>query len=158
MINTGVVRVGLRGGKASYRVRSGDRVAIRLPPMPREGPQPEDIPLEILYEDEHLAAINKPAGMVVHPARGHWTGTLTSALAHHFNQLSSVGGPTRPGIVHRLDRDTSGVILVAKNDRAHMRLAAQFQQRTLKKEYLAIVAGRPDRDRDQIDLPIGMHP
>lgn len=158
VINAGAVRIGDRGGKASYKVREGDRIVIWLPPLPREGPHPEDIPLEILYEDEHLAAINKPPGMVVHPARGHWTGTLVSALQHHFNQLSSVGGPTRPGIVHRLDRDTSGVIVVAKNDTAHMRLAAQFQERSLSKEYFAIVVGRPDRDRDQIDLPIGLHP
>lgn len=158
VINAGAVKVGTRGGKASYKLHSGDRVTIWLPPLEREGPHPEDIPLEILYEDEHLTAINKPPGMVVHPARGHWTGTLTSALQHHFDQLSSIGGPTRPGIVHRLDRDTSGVIVVAKSDQAHLRLAAQFEERTLRKEYLAIVAGRPDRDRDQIDLPIGLHP
>jgi 23S rRNA pseudouridine1911/1915/1917 synthase len=159
VINTGAVRVGTRGGKASYRVRAGERVVVTmLPPVPRGGPVPEEIPLEVLYEDEHLAAINKPPGMVVHPARGHWTGTLASALQHHFNQLSSAGGPTRPGIVHRLDRDTSGVILVAKHDQAHHRLALQFQERTLRKEYFAIVAGRPDRDRDHIDLPIGLHP
>jgi 23S rRNA pseudouridine1911/1915/1917 synthase len=158
VINAGAVRVGQRGGKASLRLRAGDRVLIWLPPLPREGPTPEDIPLQILYEDEQLAAVNKPPGMVVHPARGHWTGTLTSALQHHFNQLSGVGGPTRPGIVHRLDRDTSGVIVVAKTDQAHLRLALQFQERTLRKEYFAIVAGRPDRDRDQIDLPIGLHP
>jgi 23S rRNA pseudouridine1911/1915/1917 synthase len=96
--------------------------------------------------------------MVVHPARGHWTGTLASALAYHFEQLSSVGGPARPGLVHRLDRDTSGVILVAKTDRAHLELTAQFERRTTEKEYVAIVAGVPDRDRDVIDLPIGIHP
>lgn len=158
VINAGAVRIGARGGKASYKLRAGDQVRIWLPPLPREGPQPADIPLEILYEDEHLTAINKPPGMVVHPARGHWSGTLASALQHHFDQLSSVGGPSRPGIVHRLDRDTSGVIVVAKNDRAHLHLAAQFQERTLRKEYLAIVVGAPDRDRDQIDLPIGLHP
>jgi 23S rRNA pseudouridine1911/1915/1917 synthase len=158
VINAGAVKVGSRGGKASLKLHAGDRVTVWLPPMPREGPHPEDIPLEILYEDEHLTAINKPPGMVVHPARGHWTGTLTSALQHHFDQLSSIGGPTRPGIVHRLDRDASGVIVVAKNDQAHLRLASQFQDRSLRKEYLAIVAGRPDRDRDQIDLPIGLHP
>ncbi len=158
VINAAGVKVNDARVKASYHVRAGDRVRIFLPPLEREGPRPENIPLEILYEDEHLAAINKPPGMVVHPAKGHWSGTLTSALAHHFSQLSAVGGPTRPGIVHRLDRDTSGVILAAKTDRAHLSLAAQFEQRTVQKEYFAIVAGVPDRDRDYIDLPIGFHP
>jgi 23S rRNA pseudouridine1911/1915/1917 synthase len=158
VINAAAVKVNGARTKASYHVRGGDRVSIFLPPLEREGPRPEAIPLSILYEDEHLAAINKPPGMVVHPARGHWSGTLTSALAHHFSQLSSVGGPTRPGIVHRLDRDTSGVILAAKTDRAHLSLAAQFEHRTVQKEYFAIVAGVPDRDRDYIDLPIGFHP
>jgi 23S rRNA pseudouridine1911/1915/1917 synthase len=96
--------------------------------------------------------------MIVHPAKGHWEGTLASALAHHFGVLSGRGGPTRPGIVHRLDRDTSGVIVVAKNDQAHDALAAQFKSRQVEKEYLAIVVGVPDRDRDVIDAPIGDHP
>ena len=96
--------------------------------------------------------------MIVHPAKGHWEGTLASALAHHFGPLSGRGGPTRPGIVHRLDRDTSGVIVVAKNDQAHDALAAQFKSRDVEKEYLAIVVGVPDRDRDVIDEPIGDHP
>jgi len=97
--------------------------------------------------------------MVVHPARGHWSGTLAGALQFHFaGQLSSTGGPTRPGIVHRLDRDTSGILLVAKNDQSHAKLADQFQNRTIEKSYLAIVIGRPIRDRDVIDEPIGMHP
>jgi 23S rRNA pseudouridine1911/1915/1917 synthase len=96
--------------------------------------------------------------MVVHPAKGHWSGTLTAALQFHFDQLSHVGGPTRPGVVHRLDRDTSGVIVIAKDDHAHSRLAMQFENRTIKKEYFAIVVGRPDHDRDWIDLPIGLHP
>ena len=96
--------------------------------------------------------------MVVHPAKGHWSGTLASALVYHFEHLSTHGGESRPGIVHRLDRDTSGVILVAKTDEAHANLAAQFQNRTVSKEYLAIVSGCPDRDRDLIDQPIGDHP
>jgi 23S rRNA pseudouridine1911/1915/1917 synthase len=96
--------------------------------------------------------------MIVHPAKGHWEGTLASALAHHFGPLSGRGGPTRPGIVHRLDRDTSGVIVVVKNDQAHDALAAQFKSRQVEKEYLAIVAGVPDLDRDVIDEPIGDHP
>jgi 23S rRNA pseudouridine1911/1915/1917 synthase len=126
--------------------------------LPREGPQAENIPLDILFEDEYLVAVNKPPGMVVHPSKGHWSGTLTAALAFHFDQLSSVGGASRPGIVHRLDRDTSGVIVVAKTDQVHLALAAQFEARSAEKEYLAIVAGNPDHDRDWIEQPIGVHP
>jgi 23S rRNA pseudouridine1911/1915/1917 synthase len=144
--------------KVAYRLRAGQRVKVALPDVPRAGPKPENIPLDILYEDEHLAAINKPPAMVVHPAKGHWSGTLTSALAYHFEQLSSRGGPTRPGIVHRLDRDTSGVIVVAKTDYAHFALAAQFEARAIEKEYFAILCGVPDRDRDAIEQPIGAHP
>lgn len=158
VINAAGVQVDGQRTKASHRLRPGERVAIVLPEIARPGPVPENIPLEILYEDESLAAINKPPGMVVHPAKGHWSGTLTSALQYHFEQLSTSGGPLRPGIVHRLDRDTSGVIVVAKHDRAHHRLAEQFERRTIEKEYFALVAGQPDLDRDSIDLPIGLHP
>src|SRR5262249_9518025 len=119
---------------------------------------PENIPLDILYEDAEIAVVNKPPGMVVHPAKGHWAGTLTSALQFHFDSLSTAGGPTRPGIVHRLDRDTSGVMVVAKNDRVHLPLAEQCEARAVQKEYFAIPSGVPDRDRDVIDLPIGAHP
>jgi 23S rRNA pseudouridine1911/1915/1917 synthase len=152
------VTVDGQSAKAAYRVRAGQKIVVRLPDRPRERPAPEQIPLEILYEDESLAAINKQPGMVVHPARGHWSGTLTGALTYHFDNLSQVGGATRPGIVHRLDRDTSGVIVVAKTDRAHMGLTAQFEDRSTEKEYLAIVCGKPDRDRDAIERPIGAHP
>jgi len=144
--------------KAAYHLRQGERVMIFLPELPREGPQPEDIPLDVLYEDESLVAVNKQPGMVVHPGKGHWSGTLTAALAHHFESLSTVGGPTRPGIVHRLDRDTSGVIIVAKNDQTHLDLARQFERRSVKKEYLAVVAGVLDRDRDLVEQPIAAHP
>ncbi len=158
VINAAGVTVDGRRTKAAYHVRPGEKVTVVLPEMPREGPVPEHIPLEILYEDDSLAAINKAAGMVVHPAKGHWSGTLTSALAYHFDKLSTTAGPSRPGIVHRLDRDTSGVIVVAKNDRVHLALARQFEARTAEKEYLALVVGSPDRDRDAIEQPIGNHP
>jgi 23S rRNA pseudouridine1911/1915/1917 synthase len=157
-IDAGGATVGGGAAKASHRLREGERVRFFLPELPREGPQPEEIPLDILYEDEDIAAVNKPPGMVVHPAKGHWKGTLASALAHHFSSLSTAGGATRPGIVHRLDRDTSGVILVAKTDAAHMALAEQFEQRGVEKEYAAIVVGSPPRDRDLVDRPIGAHP
>lgn len=158
VINAAGVQVEGKRVKAAHKLQAGERITIALPELPREGPQPENIPLEVLYEDDHLAAINKPPGMVVHPGKGHWAGTLTAALQFHFDQLSTAGGATRPGIVHRLDRDTSGVIVVAKTDRAHLRLAEQFEARTTEKEYFAICAGQADRDRDTIDLPIGTHP
>ncbi|HTU27513.1 MAG TPA: RluA family pseudouridine synthase [Pirellulales bacterium] len=157
-INAVGVKVEGHRAKASHRLRAGERVSMEMPDLPREGPAPENIPLDVLYEDAEMAAINKPPGMVVHPGKGHWAGTLTSALAYHFEHLSAAGGPTRPGIVHRLDRDTSGVLVVAKTDSTHMRLSEQFEQRTTEKEYFAIVVGVPDRDRDVIDLPIGPHP
>jgi 23S rRNA pseudouridine1911/1915/1917 synthase len=157
-IDRGGVMIGDKIAKAGQRLKGGEQLTITLPERPQSGPVPEEIPLEILYEDEHVAAVNKPPGMVVHPAKGHWSGTLTSALAFHFQQLSGAGGPTRPGIVHRLDRDTSGVLLVAKTDAAHFALSEQFEARTVEKEYFAIVVGVPDKDRDVIDLPIGIHP
>lgn len=152
--------VTLDGGsaKSSTKLKAGQAVLFVPPEVEKEGPIPEDIPLDILYEDDDMVAINKPPAMVVHPAKGNWQGTLTSALAFHFKNLSSVGGPTRPGIVHRLDRDTSGVILVAKTDEAHQKLSKQFELRTVLKEYFAIVTPAPDRDRDVIDKPIGAHP
>jgi 23S rRNA pseudouridine1911/1915/1917 synthase len=159
VITSGGVSVDAQGGKPSYRLKPGQRVRAILPEIPREAPSPEDIPLDVLYEDDWLAVVNKPPGMVVHPARGNWTGTLASALQHRFaGKLSSAGGPTRPGIVHRLDRDTSGVILVAKHDLAHGKLASLFHDRTVEKEYFALVAGAPEHDRDLIDRPIGIHP
>ncbi len=145
--------------KPAFHVATGHQVeVIELPPPPTDGPVAEAIPLDIIFEDEYLVAINKPAGMVVHPAKGHWSGTLTSALAHHFTNLSDAGGPTRPGIVHRLDRETSGVILIAKTNEVHFKLCAQFEAREVEKTYMAIVSGSLDRDRDRIIQSIGHHP
>jgi 23S rRNA pseudouridine1911/1915/1917 synthase len=145
--------------KPAFRVYPGQKVEVLdLPPPPTDGPIAEAIPLEILFEDDAMVAINKPQGMVVHPAKGHWSGTLTSALAHHFQQLSDAGGPTRPGIVHRLDRETSGVILIAKTNEVHFKLCAQFEAREVRKSYVAIVSGSLDRDRDRITHSIGHHP
>ena len=158
-ITDGNVLVDGRPAKPAYKLNPGQTVQILLPAPPREAPRPEEIPLEILYEDDWLAAVNKPPGMVVHPARGHWSGTLASALQFRYgNDLSQAGGPCRPGIVHRLDRDTSGVILVARNDLAHAKLSTQFEQRETQKEYFAVAYGNPLRDCDWIDAPIGPHP
>jgi 23S rRNA pseudouridine1911/1915/1917 synthase len=144
--------------RPSVKVRVGQRIRFRLPPPPADETIPENIPLQVLFEDDGLVVVNKPAGMVVHPARGNWTGTLTSALAYRFQSLSDVGGPTRPGIVHRLDRETSGVIVIAKTNAVHLHLGQQFHDRRVHKEYFAITAARIDRDRDVIDAPIGRHP
>jgi 23S rRNA pseudouridine1911/1915/1917 synthase len=157
-IDEGGVTLQGKSIKPGRRLKGGELLSIELPDLPRAGPTPENIPLAILYEDEHLAAVNKPPGMVVHPAKGHWSGTLTAALAFHFQQLSGAGGPARPGIVHRLDRDTSGVLVVAKTDAAHYALSEQFARRAVEKEYFAVVVGVPELDRDVIDLPIGAHP
>jgi 23S rRNA pseudouridine1911/1915/1917 synthase len=157
-INAAGVRVDGRREKAAHKLRAGETITLVLPELAREGPRPENIPLDILYEDAAIAAINKPPGMVVHPGKGHWAGTLTAALQFHFDSLSTAGGPTRPGIVHRLDRDTSGVIVVAKTDQVHMRLALQFEKRSVEKEYFTVCAGTPQLDRDTIDLPVGLHP
>lgn len=145
--------------KPAFRLEPGQRLELEIPPhLFKDEQKGEAIELDILWEDEHVLAINKPAAMVVHPAKGHWKGTLTSGLIHRFQQLSTIGGATRPGIVHRLDRDTSGVILVAKTDQAHMSLVDQFQNRTVSKQYWAIVSPAPNFDQDRIDLPIGKHP
>lgn len=157
-IEAGAVRINDRPAKPSYRVRHGDRLRMELPAPTHELPVAEDIPLEVLYEDEWLAAINKPPDMVVHPAKGHWSGTLVNALQFRFADLSRAGGDYRPGIVHRLDRDTSGVILVAKDEQAHRHLSMQFERRKIFKEYTALTAGVLDRDSDYIEGRIARHP
>ena len=146
-------------------VRSSDEVATgeiflveEEPPKAPAGARPEDIPLEILYEDENLLVVNKPAGMVVHIGAGHEEGTLVNALLHHGASLSSGSEEHRPGIVHRLDKETSGCIVVAKNDQTHAALSAQFADREVKKTYIAIVRGRPRHTKGTIDLAIGRHP
>ncbi len=144
--------------RPSFKVRPGQKIRFLVPPLANDDCIPENIPLDVLYEDDGLVVVNKPPGMVVHPARGNWTGTLTSALAYRFKSLSDVGGPTRPGIVHRLDRDTSGVIVVAKTNAIHIHLSEQFHDRDVAKEYIAIANGPLDRDRDVIERPIGRHP
>jgi 23S rRNA pseudouridine1911/1915/1917 synthase len=158
VIDAGGVQVNGKLAKASYRVRHGDRVRIEKPEPPHPLPIAEDIPLDILYEDEFLAAVNKPADMVVHPAKGHWSGTLVNALRFRFGQLSEVNGDYRAGIVHRLDRDTSGVILIAKEERTHRDLSMLFERRKIFKEYVALTAGVLDRDSDYIEGRIAHHP
>jgi len=144
--------------RASARLRTGQAVRVDVPaPLPAE-PQPEDIPIEAVYEDAHLLVVNKPAGLVVHPGAGTSRGTLVNALLRHVRDLSGVGGVLRPGIVHRLDRGTSGLLVVAKDDETHRSLVRQFAGRTVEKEYLALVLGNPARDSGEIDAPIGRDP
>jgi 23S rRNA pseudouridine1911/1915/1917 synthase len=148
--------------KASYRVAVGDEVTVVIPPVEAYAVEAEAIPLEIVFEDVDLLVINKPAGMVVHPAAGNWHGTLVNAVLHHCPDLEGVGGAHRPGIVHRLDKDTSGLILVAKNDAAHRALQAQFKARTVHKTYLALVHGwlrsEHGAERGEINAPVGRDP
>jgi 23S rRNA pseudouridine1911/1915/1917 synthase len=158
VIESGGVQVNGKPAKASYRVRTGDRIRIEKPEPTHPLPVAEDIALDILYEDDYLAAVNKPADMVVHPAKGHWSGTLVNALRFRFDQLSGAGGDYRAGIVHRLDRDTSGVILIAKEEQTHRDLAQLFERRKIFKEYVAITAGVLDRDSDYIEGRIAHHP
>lgn len=158
VIDAGAVLINDRPVKASYKVQLNDRVRVWLPVLDDERPQAEEIPLRFIFEDERFVVVDKPPGMVVHPAKGHWTGTLVNAIQHHLDTLSNVSGELRPGIVHRLDRDTSGLILVAKDDEAHQKLARQFEDRSIEKEYLAIVHHAPDRDADVIERLIGHHP
>jgi 23S rRNA pseudouridine1911/1915/1917 synthase len=158
IIDVGAVMVNDAPAKASYKVRINDQIRIWPPEPTHDLPVPEDIPLEVLYEDEFLAVINKPADMVVHPAKGHWSGTLVNALQFRFGELSQVNGEYRAGIVHRLDRDTSGVILIAKDEATHRNLSYQFECRKVFKEYTAITAGVLDRDSDYIEGRIKRHP
>jgi 23S rRNA pseudouridine1911/1915/1917 synthase len=155
------VRRGTSGAAATVRpnlsVRTGDQVTLDLPPPTPTDAAPEPLPLEVLYQDADLAVINKPAGMVVHPAVGHATGTLVNALLHHMRDLSGVGGELRPGIVHRLDRGTSGVMVIAKHDAAHQELSRQFHDREVEKEYVALVWGVVRAGR-RIDAAIGRDP
>jgi 23S rRNA pseudouridine1911/1915/1917 synthase len=144
--------------KPGYRVKSGEHILVRIPePEPVEY-EPEPIPLDILYQDSDIVVLNKPAGIVVHPAPGHGSGTLVNALLYHCPDLGGIGGEIRPGIVHRLDKDTSGTMVVAKNAEALEALAGQFKARTVRKKYLALVYGEPTKEAGTIDLAIGRHP
>ena len=141
------------------KLQAGDVLALDLPEPQPVALEPEDIPLDIVYEDKDLLVINKPKGLVVHPAAGHWSGTLVNALLYHCrDSLSGINGELRPGIVHRIDKDTSGLLIVAKNDFAHQALAAQLQDHTLARTYVCLVVGGVREDGGVIDAPIGRHP
>ena len=158
LINGKEITVNQKSPKAHYKVKVGDAVIVNVPPVERPKPLPEKISLEIIFEDEDILVVNKPSGMVTHPAVGSYSHTLINALLNYGCPLSSISGPLRPGIVHRLDKDTSGLIVVAKNDFAHQSLSRQFQKHSVKRKYIAIVRGKVAHNEGMIDLPIGRHP
>ena len=157
LIKDGRVHVAGREAKANYVIRPGDAIGIDVPAPVAAAPEPEPLPLDVLFEDADIIVVNKAAGMVVHPAPGHGGGTLVNALLHHVDDLSGVGGELRPGIVHRLDRGTSGVMVVAKHDASHREMARQFHDREVEKEYEALVWGLVHQGR-RIDAAIGRDP
>lgn len=158
LIIAGSVTVNGEPARPSHRLQVGEVVDIEIPDPEDRPPEPEDIPLNILYEDEDVLVINKQRGLVVHPAAGSPRGTLVNALLHHTQQLPDVGDETRPGIVHRLDKDTTGVLVVAKSDRAYLSLREQIKAKTVKRAYLALVHGNVSQDRGFVEAPIGRHP
>jgi 23S rRNA pseudouridine1911/1915/1917 synthase len=157
-IGAGAVKVNGKTVKASFKLSPGDKIDLILPEPPSKEIQPEDIPLNIIYEDDDMIIINKQADMVVHPARSNTHGTIVNALVFYCDKLSSGLGEFRPGIVHRLDRNTTGVMVVAKNDTAQWKIAKQFEHRQTNKSYLAIVHGTPELTRDRINASLGVHP
>ncbi|MHC4070858.1 MAG: RluA family pseudouridine synthase [Planctomycetota bacterium] len=157
-IKQGSVKVNGKIAKQSLKLSPGDEIDLILPEPPSKDILPEDIPLDIIYEDAELIVLNKQPGMIVHPARGNTHGTLVNALVHYSDKLSSGLGEFRPGIVHRLDKDTTGVMVVTKNDGAQWKIAKQFERRQVNKTYLAIVHGTPELTADRINTPLGVHP
>ena len=143
--------------KANYKLTTGDTIILQIPDPEPLDIQPENIPLDILYEDDDILVVNKPKGMVVHPAPGNYKGTLVNALLYHCGDLSGINGVIRPGIVHRIDKDTSGILVIAKNDAAHNFLAEQFKDHSIRREYYALVEGRFNKKEGTIDKPLGRH-
>ena len=159
LCDTGAVLVGGKETQKRYTVKSGDKISVDLPEPEEYEAVPENIPLDIVYEDEWIAVINKPSGMVVHPAPGNYTGTLVNAILYHCrDSLSGIGGVMRPGIVHRIDKDTSGLLVIAKCDEAHLALSRELEHHGIEREYRALVRGGFSEDRGTVDLPIGRHP
>lgn len=158
LIGDGNIKVNQKDIKSNYKVRKNDSIDVIIPEPVMLEITPEDIDIEIMYEDDDIAVVNKPQGMVVHPAAGNFTGTLVNALLAKCSNLSGINGVIRPGIVHRIDKDTSGVLVVAKNDNAHKALAEQIKEHSMKRVYMALVEGVIKNDEGTIDLPIGRHP
>lgn len=157
LFDDGKVFVNGKKGKGKMKLKTGDKVEIDIPEPEELTVEPENIPVDIIYEDKDVIVVNKPKGMVVHPAPGNYNGTLVNALLYHCKDLSGINGVIRPGIVHRIDKNTSGILVVAKNDFAHQELAAQFKEHSIKREYYAIVEGRMGKLEGTIDAPLGRH-
>ncbi|KYC64746.1 RluA family pseudouridine synthase [Heyndrickxia coagulans] len=157
-IKDGDITVNGKKEKANYRCQAGDLVEIEVPEPELPDIEPEDLHLDIYYEDADVLVVNKPKGMVVHPSNGHFTGTLVNGLMYHCKDLSGINGVLRPGIVHRIDKDTSGLLMVAKNDYAHEKLAAQLSEKTVTRKYFALVHGNIPHESGTIDAPIGRDP
>ncbi|CCO07217.1 RluA family pseudouridine synthase [Desulforamulus hydrothermalis] len=158
LIDEAMVTVDDRPVKANHKLKAGEKVCLIVPPAAELKVEPENIPLDIYYEDSHLIVVNKPRGMVVHPADGTVSGTLVNALLYHCQDLSGINGVMRPGIVHRLDKDTSGLLMVAKNDNAHQALAQQLKDRTVTRRYLALVHNNLKEEQGTVNAPIGRDP
>ena len=158
LIETGMVTVDGTAQKPSLKLKGGEEISVTIPPPVPTEAEAEHIPLDILHEDGDVIVTNKAAGMTVHPGAGQWNGTLVNALLGHCGDLSGIGGELRPGIVHRIDKDTSGTLVVAKNDRAHQSLANQFKEHTVKRLYVALIFGSPRQDTGRIEEAIGRHP
>jgi 23S rRNA pseudouridine1911/1915/1917 synthase len=157
LIKTGYIQVGGKSAKAGMRIKENDQIFLTLPALQKLEAKPESIPLKILYEDPHLIIVDKPAGMVVHPAAGNYSGTLVNALLYHCPDLSGIGGVLRPGIVHRLDKDTSGILVVAKNDFTHRALSEQFKKHSPSRKYIGIVCGKIPNE-GEINASLGRDP
>ena len=157
LFDKGSVLINNKVAKAKQKLATEDKILISIPEVEELKVEAENIPLDIIYEDEDIVVVNKPKGMVVHPAIGNYTGTLVNALLYHCKDLSGINGVARPGIVHRIDKDTSGILVVAKNDNAHNDLARQFKEHTIKREYFSIVEGRMGKEEGTIDAPLARH-
>jgi 23S rRNA pseudouridine1911/1915/1917 synthase len=158
LIDKGYIKVNGVKVKSSYKVKPGDIINVIIPPPEDTDIIPKDIPIQIIYEDNDLLVVNKPRGMVVHPAHGHYQDTLVNALLYKVKDLSGIGGELRPGIVHRLDKDTTGLLVVAKNDFSHQKLSEQLKNRTLKRVYWALCEGEIPWDEKRVELPMARHP
>lgn len=158
LIKEGYVKVNSKEVKAKYLVKQGDEIVVTLPKPKKLDINAEKIPIDIVYEDDDVAVINKPQGMVVHPAPGNYSGTLVNGLLYQLNSLSNINGVIRPGIVHRIDKDTSGLLMIAKNNLSHKELSKQLKEHSITRRYLALVYGNFKEDKGTIDAPIGRHP
>ncbi len=158
LISESFIKVNNHNVKTSYKVLAGDNIEIFIPKLVKETILPENIPIDIVYEDDDILIVNKKQGMVVHPAAGNFTGTLVNALLYHCKTLSNINGEFRPGIVHRIDKDTSGILIITKNNKSHINIAKQLKDHLVRRKYIALTEGVIKVDKATINFPIGRHP